>query len=197
MTRVAIGLKPRTGRAVLVMLSTDLHEAQVFERSEIPLLPAGEFGTYHAAKELAPEEAPSYVEGSIARAQRLALSAVRDAAKRCAVAGYQLSGCGVLVGGAMPGWTTAEILAVHARMHQAEGDLFRTVLVRAVQVCGLALTTLPDKTVIDSAAKELGVTRARLDARLTALGRDVGPPWGRYQKEAAAAALVALGRAER
>jgi hypothetical protein len=92
----------------------------------------------------------------------------------------------------MPNWTTEEILAVHVRMHQAEGEMFRDILVGAVRACGLELTTLPDKTAIDSAAKKLGVTRARLDSQLTALGKSTGPPWGKYQKEAAAAGLVVL-----
>jgi len=38
----------------------------------------------------------------------------------------------------------------------------------------------------------IGLTRARLDAHLAMLGRSAGPPWGKDQKEAAAAALVAL-----
>jgi len=29
----------------------------------------------------------------------------------------------------MPDWSTDEILAVHVRMHKAEGELFRDVLV--------------------------------------------------------------------
>jgi hypothetical protein len=196
MSRAAVGFKPRTGRAVLVMLVEDSGELRVAERSEIPLLPAGELATYHAAKELEPEAAASYVQGSIARAQRLALTAVRDSAKRCADAGHQLRACAVLVGTGMPDWTTGQILAVHARMHKAEGELFRTVLVEAVRSCGLALTTLPDKTALDSAAGKLGITPAKLNTRLAALGRAAGPPWGKYQKEAAAAALVALGVAE-
>jgi hypothetical protein len=43
----------------------------------------------------------------------------------------------------------------------------------------------------------LGVTRARLDAQLAALGKAAGPPWGKHQKEAAAAALVALTHGKR
>ena len=195
MSRAAVAFKPRTGRAILVMLAGDLHAPQIIERAEIPLLPAGEFAPYHAAKELEPDAAASYVEGSIGRAQRLATSAVRDSAQRCAAAGHQLSGCAVLVGTGMPAWTTGQILAVHARMHKAEGEMFRAVLVEAVRACGLELTTLPDKTAIDSAAGRLGITRARLDTCLATLGRAAGPPWGKYQKEAAAAALVVLGLA--
>jgi len=196
MNRAALAFKPRTGRAVLVMLAGDFREPRVIERSEIPLLPAGEFAPYRAAEDLEHQAANTYVRESIARAQDLATGAVRGAAKRCAEAGYNLCGCAVLVGSGMPDWTTEQILAVHVRMHKAEGELFRDVLVKGVCACGIELTTLPDKTAIDAAAKKLGVTRARLDADLTALGRSAGPPWGKYQKEAAAAALVVLKNAK-
>ena len=97
----------------------------------------------------------------------------------------------------MPNWSTDEILAVHVRMHQAEGEPFRDVLVAGARACDLELTTLPDKSAIDTAATMLGLTRARLDAQLATLGRSAGPPWGKDQKEAAAAALVALKHAKR
>lgn len=192
MARAALGFKPRTGRAVLVILAEDKGELRVIERAEVPLLPQGEFAPYHAAEGLESKAADKYVKGAIARAQDLAKSAIRDAAKVCADAGHQLRGCGVLVGTGMPQWTTDEILAVHVRMHKAEGEMFRDILVDAARASGIAPTTLPDKSAIDAAAKAIGITRARMDAHLAALGKAAGPPWGKYQKEAAAAALVAL-----
>jgi hypothetical protein len=189
MSRAALGFKPRTGRAILIAL-TD--EPRVIERAEVPLLPPGEFAPYHAAEGLEPQAARKHIRESLARAQLLATSAVRDATRRCAEAGHQVVGCGVLVGKGMPEWTTDEILAVHIRMHQAEGEMFRDVLVQGVRTCGLELITLPDRTAFDAAAGELGITRARLDAELRVLGRAAGAPWGQHQKEAAAAALVAL-----
>ncbi|MEW6270912.1 MAG: hypothetical protein AB1689_16635, partial [Thermodesulfobacteriota bacterium] len=83
----------------------------------------------------------------------------------------------------------------HVRMHKAEGELFRDVLVAGARACALEATTLPEKSALDAAARILGVTRAGLDARLAALGKAAGPPWGKDQKEAAAAALAALARA--
>ena len=190
--KAALAFKPRTGRAVLVVLAEEKGELRVMERAEIPLLPAGEMAPYHAADGLEPKAADKYVKAAVARAQGLAKDALRKAAKRCVDSGHDLCGCAVLVGKGMPEWTTGEILAVHVRMHAAEGEMFREVLVEAARACGMEPTTLPDKTAIDSAAKKLGVTRARLDADLAALGKTAGPPWGKYQKEAAAAALVVL-----
>ena len=190
--RAAIAFKPRTGRAVLVVLTEDVQGLRVVERAEVPLLPPGEMAPYHAAEGLESKAADAHVKAAIRRARRLAQDAVREAAKRCAASGHELCGCAVLIGTGMPEWTTDEILAVHVRMHKAEGELFREVLVEAARACGIEPTTLPDKSAIDAAAEKLGVTRARLDADLAALGKAAGAPWGKYQKEAAAAALVVL-----
>jgi hypothetical protein len=194
--RVAFGLKARTGRAVLIAVAGDVQAPQLFERSQIQLLPEGEWAPYHAAEGLDPEDAQKSVKRSIASAHRLATSGIRDAARRCVEAGHDLCGCAVLVGTGMPNWSTEEILAVHVRMHKAEGELFRDVLVAGARACNLKLTTLPDKTACYAAATMLGVARIRLDADLAALGKSGGPPWGKDQKEAAAAALVALKRAK-
>lgn len=191
----AFGLKARTGRAELVVLGGNVGEPQLIERLRIPLLPAGAFAPYHAAEGLAAHDASESVRRSIAVAHDLAASALRDAVRRCAGSGHKVCGCAVLVGPGMPDWTTEEILAVHVRMHQAEGELFRDVLVAGARACGLELIMLPDKSALDAAAERLGVTRARLLANLAVIGRAAGPPWAKDQKEAAAAAFVALERA--
>ena len=195
--RIAIGLKARTGRAVLVAVGGSVGEPQLVERSQLPLLPDGAFAPYHAAQKLEPLEAHKSVARSIAAAQELATSGIGEAARRLVEAGHDLRGCAVLVGTGMPGWTTDEILAVHVRMHKAEGELFRDVLVSGAHACGLALATLPEKSALDDAARTLSLTRTQLDARLAGLGKSAGPPWGKDQKEAAAAALVALAQASR
>jgi hypothetical protein len=195
--RVALGLKARTGRAVLVALGGDVGTPQFVERAQLRLLPEGSWAPYHAAEGLAAAAARESVKRDIAAAHRLATSGIRDAVRRLAKAGHELGGCAVLVGTGMPNWSTEEILAVHFRMHKAEGELFRDVLVAGARACDLELTTLPDKSALDAAAKTLGVTRARLDAQLAALGKSAGPPWGKDQKEAAAAALACLQLGDR
>ena len=192
--RVAIGLKARTGRAVLVTLGGDAYEPRVIERSQIQLLPEGSWAPYHTAKGLDAAAAREHVKRSIASAHDLAASGLRGVARRVTEAGHELCGCAVLVGTGMPNWSTDEILAVHVRMHKAEGELFRDVLVAGARACDMELTTLSDKSALDDASKMLGLGRARLDECLAVLGKSAGPPWGKDQKEAAAAALVALER---
>ena len=190
--KAAIGLKARTGRAILVVLAGTRDQPRVIERSEMKLLPEGAFAPYHAAEDLAPAAAEASVKRDIADAHRLAEAGISAAKSRVQAAGHEVKGCGVLVGKGIPKWTTHEILAVHVRMHTAEGELFRDVLVSGAKACNLRLRTLAEKSALDDAAKALGIGRAKLDALLAALGKEAGPPWGKDQKEAAAAALVAL-----
>lgn len=194
--RVALGLKARTGRALLVAVG-GARELQVLERAQLPLLPEGDWAPYHAAEGLPPAAARERVRRSSASAHRLAAAGIHGAAERLASAGHTVCGCGVLVGTRMPAWSTEEILAVHVRMHQAEGELFRDVLVAGARAHGLEVVSLREKSALDDAAEMLGLARPQLDTRLATLGRTVGPPWTRDQKEAAAAAMVALSQAGR
>lgn len=189
--RAALGLKARTGRAIVVALGAG-EPPRVLVRAELPLLPAGDFAPYHAAEKLPLQAACESVARSIAAAHRLAEHGLRAVVDDLERQQHAVGGCGLLVGAGMPAWSTGQILAVHVRMHRAEGELFRDVLVAAAAACGLAATTLREKSALDDAASRLGLTRTDLDARLAGLGKDAGAPWGKDQKEAAAAALVAL-----
>ena len=191
--RAAIGLKARTGRAALVVVGSDGDAPRLLERARIQLLPDGVFAPYHAAAGLPPAAARESVGRDLAAAHELAAKGIRSAVQRLKDAGHEVCGCAVLVGNGMPDWSVDEILAVHVRMHKAEGELFRDVLVAGARACRLALTTLRDKSALEDAAGALGLPRARLDATIAALGKAAGPPWGKDQKEAAAAALAALG----
>ena len=85
----------------------------------------------------------------------------------------------------MPDWNVDEILAVHFRMHKAEGALFRDVLLQAAAACGLPPIAVREK---ESAGDR------RLLQAVATLGASVGPPWGKDQKDAARGALIALKR---
>jgi hypothetical protein len=77
---------------------------------------------------------------------------------------------------------------VHFRMHKAEGVLFRDALIFATNASGLRLVAIPEKL---RAARATGLS-GRVLENVTALGKPVGPPWGKDQKDAALAAILAL-----
>ena len=187
-----LGIKARTGRAILVAVGTDESTPQCLERLELKLLPAGAFAPYHAAEGLPLEEAEIALQRAIAAAQNLAHSSIMNVVQRLQSAGHTVQRCGVLEGRGMPGWSTADILAAHVRMHKAEGELFRRVVADGVRACKLEVMSLSSDTPVDDAARSLELTRSKLNTVIVALGKQVGPPWGQHQKEAAAAALAAL-----
>jgi hypothetical protein len=194
--RIALGLKAHSGWAALVALGTRDSEVQVVDRRRIELVEEADAQwakqPYHAAVGLPLGEARTIVQRGIEAACRLAEREMRAAAKRAREAEYNIVACALLVTEAMPDWTIEEILAVHFRMHKAEGVLFREALARAVDACGLKLVAIPEKLLAEKAERVLATSARVLKTRTSVLGKSVGPPWGRDQKDAALAAMIAL-----
>jgi hypothetical protein len=184
--KVALGLKAHSGWAVVVVVGRSAGASQVLERGRLELVrpqdrPWGK-APYHAAETLAHAEAVELVQRAVAGAHAAAEEALRSLVQRLRAADHDVAGCAVLVGSPVPAWTTAQILAVHVRMHQAEGALFPAALAHAAHACGLRVVQVPQKTLDPS---------AHADA-VAALGRGIGPLWGQDQKNAAIAAMIAL-----
>lgn len=192
--KIAFGLKAHSGWAALVAIGKDGNDLVVVARSRLELVEE-EWAKqpYHAAEELNPKEARDVVKRGIAAAKRLARRELRASVKRARDLGNEVIACSVLVGNPMPDWTVEQILAVHFRMHQAEGVLFRDVLIEAAKDCDLRLLTLPEKSLLLEAEKLLRNPATNLTKTIAALGKSVGAPWGKDQKDAALAALVGLG----
>ncbi|MGH9867294.1 MAG: hypothetical protein ACREAA_03895 [Candidatus Polarisedimenticolia bacterium] len=193
--KVAFGLKAHSGWAALVVVGVSDSGHALVDRRRLELVEerSGK-APYHAAEELEPGPARDLVERSVKAAHRCALKEMRVAVKRERERRNEVVACAVLMGSPMPEWTTEEIRAVHFRMHKAEGMLFKTALARAAEACDLKLLEVPEKTLVKQAGP--------LAKTIAALGKNAGPPWGKDQKEAALAALVALrnlrsGRAPR
>ena len=59
------------------------------------------------------------------------------------------------------------------------------------------MTRFVQQELFEEAAVHIGTSDASLQAQLTGLGRALGPPWQRDQKEAASAAWLALASSGR
>jgi hypothetical protein len=79
-------------------------------------------------------------------------------------------------------------------MHKAEGVLFREALAQAAIENKVRLVRVPEKELSEFALKSLGRTADKLEAKIAELGKSVGAPWGRDQKDSAMAAMIALRR---
>lgn len=194
--RVAIGLKAHSGWAAAVVIGASGNEFQLIDRRRIELVEEKDLSwakqPYHAAEELDHKNAEVLVRHSIQSAHRIAVREMQDEVKRLRQNGNQIAACAVLTPAPMPAWSVAEILAVHIRMHMAEGVLFPEALANAAVECGLDLVQIPEKLLTEQAEAALGPIGA-ID-QLAALGKAAGPPWGKDQKTAALAAAIALHR---
>jgi hypothetical protein len=194
--KVAFGLKTHSGWAVLVVVGKQDGKLIVVDRRRIDLVDEEwQKQPYHAAEHASPDEARDLVKRGVTATRQKSVRELRNAIKRAKDLGYDAATCAVLVGAPMPNWSTAEILAVHFRMHKAEGVLFRDVLIRAGKTCNLRVVEIPEKLLLKHAEHALGTPASELEKRMTVLGKSVGPPWGRDQKDAALAAWVTLQHA--
>ena len=191
--KVAFGLKAHSGWAALIVLGVDDDHFEVIDRRRIELVEE-EWAKqpYHAAEELEAKEARQVVRRGISAAHLHAKRAIRDSVKRAEKQGHRIVGCAVLMGASMPDWTVEQILAVHFRMHKAEGVLFREALAAAARHAKLKVVEVPDKTLDEFAVQSLGISSSKLAERVSSLGKSIGAPWVKDQKEATVASMIAL-----
>ena len=191
--KVALGIKTHSGWAAVVVVGKQDDNVLVVDRRRIELVnDEWQKQPYHAAENLKPAAARALVKRGVASAMSGAVRELRAALKREQNRGNGVTACAVLVGEPMPNWSTEEILAVHFRMHKAEGVLFRDALVRAAETCGVPVVAIPEKDLLTQAEGTLGVRANKLTQTIVTLGKSVGPPWGSDQKDAALAAWLAL-----
>jgi hypothetical protein len=193
--RVALGLKAHSGWAALVCIGSSREGLQVVDRRRIELIEAGEVWAkmpYHSAEELKGAQAQSLVKRGVESAHRVAAREMRDTVDRLRERGDDIVACAVLTPDPMPKWSTEDILSVHFRMHKAEGVLFPDALCRAAEACEVRLLSVPEKQLDALAAERLGASADKIAKAVATLGKSAGPPWGKDQKTATVAAMIAL-----
>jgi hypothetical protein len=197
MKRVGVGFREHTGWAAMVALGGSVNAPVVVARSRYELcddeLPRA---VYHAARQLDLENAGKLVRAVEESARTAAEWQLRRTLAELGSAGYRVVGTGVAAPRPVPG-DLADILGSHPLVHAAEGHLFREAIAGACKSLGLSVVRFVQQELFEEAAEHVGTSDTSLKAQLTGLGRALGPPWQRDQKEAAAAAWLALARAGR
>jgi hypothetical protein len=194
--KAAFGLKAHSGWGVLVAVGLHDGKLHALERRRIELIEEKDANwakqPYHAAEGLKADAACNLVTRGMAEAQRSAVREMRAALRWSHKLGHEIVACAVLVPDPMSNWTTAEILAVHFRMHKAEGVLFSDALVQGARVCGLNVIAIPEKQLSQHAEQSLTMPMSHLMKTMVTLGKSAGAPWGKDQKNAALAAMIGL-----
>jgi len=199
----AIGLRAHSGWAALVAVAGSPRSAEILARRRIELSdPAfeGSKQPYHAAEGKPLPKAAKILDRCAADAGRLARQAFREVAAEVATSGHWVASCGLLLASGRPLPALAAILASHALIHTADGELFRDALAAAAEENGWLLARVKEKEAYAAAAAALRLPPEELRGRVKDLGRSIGPPWTEDQKLAAVAgwlALAALPRARR
>jgi len=193
--KVSFGLKAHSGWAALIILGENNGSLELIDRKRIDLVDE-EWAKqpYHAAEQLNAREASTVVARGIKSAQRCAKREIQSALRHVKKFDYQVAGCAVLVGTPMPAWSVAQILAVHFRMHKAEGVLFREVLAAAAESLDIPVLRVQEKQLSEEAVRILHQSQEQIATRITAFGKEVGPPWGKDQKDATLAAMLVLSQ---
>ena len=188
----AIGFKPKTGRAVAVVLSGPKDAPELIKRKEIqltdPLIPAT-FQPYHEVMEMSWKESQKKVRPYIKAIEKVAAKALAQLIHELRAEGLEVAGVGIT------GSADRELSRIgnyHIRAHAAEGLLFRQVLEFAAQANKLPQRTFIEKTLQTQAASELGCTITKLNNSLKNLGHSAGPPWRTDHRVAATAAWLTL-----
>jgi hypothetical protein len=193
-----LGLRSHSGWAALVAVAGPPASPTVVDRRRIELADAAIEGSkqpYHEAEGKKPKDAERIVgrcTDSSRRLAREALWAVLDELRRR----HEVMGCALLLasGRPLPGNLHA-ILASHAFIHAAEGEMFRDVLVRASEHFSLPVTGVRERDVLARAAEATGVAAPELQRRVAEMGRALGPPWRQDEKLATLAAWTVLAQA--
>src|SRR5207248_8841995 len=191
----AVGLRAHSGWAALIAIAGPLDSPRVVERRRVELCDPQDPRAkqpFHAAKPLDSAKAEKLVNDCIASSQKLASKAMRSLISDLEHRGHHPIACAVLCASGRPLPGLKAILASHALIHAAEGELFRDVLVRAATECGLAVTKIKERELLAFVESSIVLSEAKLQQHLVVLGKQLGPPWRQDEKYATLAAWVAL-----
>jgi hypothetical protein len=193
MSEAAFGVRSHSGWAILVAVAGPPAEPVLIGRQRIELTGEGHpKQPYHEAEPLKLKDAEALIRLCNEASRGLAVRAFRGRIGSVRREGHEVVGCGLLLasGRALPG--LAEVLASHALIHAAEGEMFREALRHASRTCGLPLTEVKERELWDRCAAVLRVPLPALKRRLDDWGRSLGPPWRQDEKYAALVGWIAL-----
>jgi hypothetical protein len=193
--QAAIGFRVHSGWAAAVAVCVEKGAPVVLARKRIHLVETFTYEfrqPYHTAEKMLDGQASEFISRMQAEARRLAYRAIRELASRTQEQGVKLTRCGLLLASGRPLPVLEKILASHALIHTADGELFREALLHASARCGLRDFRVKDKELLDHAAQALRIKSAVLMSRVTELGRSFGSPWSQDEKFATLAAWLAL-----
>jgi hypothetical protein len=195
MLSAALGFRAHCGWTALVALSVTQGVPAILARQQLHLVETFTYEfrqPYHTGEKMPLDEARAFISRVETKAKSLAYRAIRDLQKGLQAQGYRLTRCGLVLASGRPLPNLPRILASHALIHTADGELFREALLHASARCGLAGRTVKERELLNKASRVLRLTPSALTRRIADLGRPLGAPWSQDEKLALLVAWLAL-----
>jgi len=193
--QAALGFRVHSGWTALVAVSLEKGAPVVLARERVHLVETFTYEfrqPYHTAEKMLLGQARDFIERVRDEARRLAHRAIHGLQSDLQKQGTGLKSCGLLLASGRPLPELEKILASHALIHTADGELFREAIVHSGARLGLRTEGIKERELLERAARDLRVQPAALMRRITELGRPLGSPWSQDEKFATLAAWLAL-----
>jgi hypothetical protein len=187
----SIGFHVRSGYAIVLVVTGDVDSPHPVSRSIVelsdPNLPETK-QPYHARMgTLETDNAKINQRKMII--EEVAVKSITGLLKSCLDSGYKIRNAALAIGSETDPST---ITNDHIRAHALEGQLFRTVLQKALVIRHVPVTVVLKRDLFAKAQTALGQSEENLKRSLTALGTTIGTPWRADDKIAALAAWMNL-----
>ena len=194
MKNATVGFRVHSGWSAVVALCVEKGKPVVLHRERLQLVETFTYRfrqPYHTGERLAPPEARTFIDGVREKGRELAHRALCDLRADLEGRGYELKRGALLLASGKPLPELEKILASHALIHTADGELFRECLLHACERCGIRVASIRERELLERAVKALRAPQPSLLRKVTELGRALGSPWTQDEKFATLAAWVA------
>jgi hypothetical protein len=195
MKQAALGFRVHSGWTALVAVSLERNSSSVLARQRVHLVETFTYEfrqPYHTAGKMPLDKARDFVSRMQSEARGLAHRAILGLRSDMQKQGIALKSCGLILASGKPLPILEKILASHALIHTADGELFREAIIHASVRSGLRMCTVKERELLERAGQAFRMKSAALLERVTELGRPFGAPWSQDEKFATLAAWLAL-----
>jgi hypothetical protein len=195
MKDAALGFRAHSGWTALVAISLEEGSLRVLFRGRPHLVNTFTYEfrqPFHTAEKRPPAEARGFISHARREARHLAYHVIHSVQANLQKQGYELKCCGLLLASGKTLPALPQILASHALIHTADGELFRDALLHASKRCGIESFTAKESELIEFAVHTLHLQPTELRRRLIHLGKPLGSPWSKDEKFAALVAWLSL-----
>ena len=195
MKQATVGFRTHSGWAAMVAVCMEKGAPRVLVRERVQLVETFSYRfrqPYHTAEKLPLGEARKFVALVQADAERLAHRAIHKLQCDLEKQDSRATRCSLLEASGKTLPSFEKILASHALIHTADGELFREALLCAAKSSRLATVKIRERQLLEIGEQALRTEPGALARRLAELGRPLGSPWSQDEKFATLAAWLAL-----